>query len=81
MENKLTMQDAVEALADGLASTMAVTIMALHRQTGLALEPLQQELLELVPQGQSPAQAALTLKLTRAVAAALLRNAARPGRA
>ena len=79
MENKLTMQEAVEALADGLASTMAVAIMALHRQTGLPLEPLQQDLLRLMPQGQSPAQAALTLKLTRAVAASLLQNTPRSG--
>ena len=81
MDQKLTMHDAVEALADGLAQTMAVTIIALHRQTGLPLEPLQQELLRLVPTGQNPAQAALTLKFLRAVAATLLASTGRSGAA
>ena len=72
MEQRVTLQQATEALGTAMANVLAITIMAIHRQTGVSLEVVQQELLGLRVASADPLTAALTAQMARAVAGSLL---------
>jgi hypothetical protein len=72
MSQKVTMQEAVEALGTAMSDVLAVAFMALHRQTGLSLEALQQALLDLQPSSRDPLAAAMAAKMAKAIAGSLL---------